>query len=1479
MAVTEDMLIKIQVDTSEAVKALSLISSTIAEVNQSVASVEKSSAKSSKALTGFGAAAVKMNQALELAQKGIRLLVGPVLGMVKDFQASQDGVTRLGKTLQIMGSRDVNGTVKHFQDLADQLEQNTTVDGDLVLSLAKMGTSLELTTAQIDQMIETAIDMAATTGGSVDSAFQALVGTLKGNGKAVGDLSILLQGLTKEELEAGKGVDVLSEKLKGMGKGEAETFAGRMIQAFKELGNIGKDIGKILSIGLNIESSGNVLLSTLKLIREGIEQIRTPAQTTLVYIRATINGLIEAFKAIDFSALLVQIENLFKFSLKLGAAIAGLALAMNAQAFGAFLVTLGSTAAAMVKLGIATVASTANFALMAVSVFTVVTALDVLIANVKNLPKTLATGLTVVRTGFVGLGETLARSVGFNKAADKLKSEADALAASAVESGKDLDPGVILEGLNQATAALGGFKKGFNETTDAASGTMKSVEQFSNATNDVPKKIKGMTEEGKKLVQELADSLIKLNKELSEVGASEGQKIAINNAERIRELGLLEQKLAKERALRPIQIEQLKKAVEVSNAIAAKQASEIKKKNLTEEINKTKELANQIMDMNATTMDRIQMEKQAGLDAIAKRREELALDKEINKEALAQLDSQEALLEMKSKMAAERAPNADFEAAQMAGGNLGASVAQAFQGPISGMLAGAGAFADAIQGLIDFIPQMLDKISGIFLSLTELPLKIIEGFSKLSDAILGLVEKFIPRVFEMLAKLPEILISFFDKLPEVFGNLFAKLPDMILGLAEKFPELVEKLISAIIPALPRIAIDLAKALITKGPQIAIALAKAMAIEVPKAIVMGLINGIKEALGALRDAFKKPFKEAAKALVPDPKALALGMRQAAKTLTGEASKLFAVMDLTDAAKGAETAKDLGKKVTDAGKDALDKLDKTGADFFKGLKAAWQWVMDHIIQPMIDGILMVWRMVYENIIKPFFTVLQTIWNGLMEVLKSVWNGLMVVLKAAWDVVMVVFKAVINYLKAIWDVVLIAFDAVIKVLKSVWDTVLVAFQAVIDVFQAVWGAMMSIFQSLWGTIQTIWQTLMDLFAGKISILDAVFKIGGAIFDHVVEAFQAVWNVAQTIFNSITSVFSSVFNTAKVYLEGVANVFSGVFNVAKVAFDGILSVFGAVVDAFQRLVGVYLEIGGKIFDGLKNAFSAAGNFFADIGGKIWEGLKNGLSGLKDLLAGAFNALNPIAIFEKIFKVDTGAFGNKGTVEKALGIDLPFMSFASGGMVPGQSITDGDSKMNDKILALLSPGEAIIPKSAMKDPVIAKLINQIIKGELPGYGFGGYAKQVVDKGRATIADPVGAAAQTASDTVGVVVDGVKDLVDPAKLWESVFGKVSEAIMEIFKSNKFHEGGEVPAMLKPGEYVINRQAAQSIGTPTLDAINRGQSTGSQTINQTVTLNITTTQPIDENFIRNKIYPVVKEQIKRASADGQTVVYASGVRNV
>jgi hypothetical protein len=117
-------------------------------------------------------------------------------------------------------------------------------------------------------------------------------------------------------------------------------------------------------------------------------------------------------------------------------------------------------------------------------------------------------------------------------------------------------------------------------------------------------------------------------------------------------------------------------------------------------------------------------------------------------------------------------------------------------------------------------------------------------------------------------------------------------------------------------------------------------------------------------------------------------------------------------------------------------------------------------------------------------------------------------------------------------------------------------------------------------------------------------------------------------------------------------------------------------------------------------------------------------------------------------------------------------------------------------------------------------------------------------------------------------------------LWSGIFDKVKDAIWKIFEANKFHNGGEVPAMLKPGEFVINQPAASSLGTGFLNSINAGNAP-SNNMNQEININLTinTSQTIDESFIKNKIYPVVREQIKRASLDGQTLIYTPGVRSL
>lgn len=88
----------------------------------------------------------------------------------------------------------------------------------------------------------------------------------------------------------------------------------------------------------------------------------------------------------------------------------------------------------------------------------------------------------------------------------------------------------------------------------------------------------------------------------------------------------------------------------------------------------------------------------------------------------------------------------------------------------------------------------------------------------------------------------------------------------------------------------------------------------------------------------------------------------------------------------------------------------------------------------------------------------------------------------------------------------------------------------------------------------------------------------------------------------------------------------------------------------------------------------------------------------------------------------------------------------------------------------------------------------------------------------------------------------------------------------------------VPAALTPGEFVLNRSAVQSLGLPALRALNSGAGVGG-TVNQEIeiTLNIKSDKGIDESFVRNKMLPIIKEELRRMSLDGRRVLAPSGVR--
>jgi hypothetical protein len=392
--------------------------------------------------------------------------------------------------------------------------------------------------------------------------------------------------------------------------------------------------------------------------------------------------------------------------------------------------------------------------------------------------------------------------------------------------------------------------------------------------------------------------------------------------------------------------------------------------------------------------------------------------------------------------------------------------------------------------------------------------------------------------------------------------------------------------------------------------------------------------------------------------------------------------------------------------------------------------------------------------------------------------------------------------------------------------------------------------------------------------------FDVWGYIVDRLMAAFNYFRDMWLRFLDALTQVFEGVKQAFQMVGEMMRTIFNGVVTAIRGAFE-----YGAnLIRAAAYFIG---SSGYKIWDGFKNAIGSAGSFFEGLGSKIVEGFRVALS-----------ALNPGNLLSKMFTFDGGG---RDKVEQALGIDVPFVAFAQGGMVPGAASVPGDSSINDKILALLSPGEYVIPRSAMAIPGVADIVRAVSSGNIDALNlFGGGVGKALSGGASALGGAAssigGAISQGGKDAWATISEAAQETLnelarlDPTQLWKLVEDKVFEGIWQMVTHSapKFHTGGLVPSFadggdvmsrLQPGEFVMQRSAVNANGLDFMNRINNGQpAASSQTYNFDVNLSIdASAQSLDDNYVRNKLIPAIKTEFKKSSLRGEFLMSDKGLR--
>jgi hypothetical protein len=431
------------------------------------------------------------------------------------------------------------------------------------------------------------------------------------------------------------------------------------------------------------------------------------------------------------------------------------------------------------------------------------------------------------------------------------------------------------------------------------------------------------------------------------------------------------------------------------------------------------------------------------------------------------------------------------------------------------------------------------------------------------------------------------------------------------------------------------------------PGLIASIIKTILYEVLPAIVHGVIDAIKDIAMAIKDLFTGSFNPSS---MIDPTAISEVMKHAAQTLTGEAGKLFKVMDLTegpvkdkamDAIKAVENA---GKKarnwLLEAWKWILDRL----KEFLAFLTQVWRWVWDHVLEPLIMGLREVWLWVYDNIVGP-----------IVDGLREVWGWV-------YDKILQPF-----------------FDA----LKVVWDTL-------IQALQMVWDGIVDLLQSAWDRLKDIWSGLVTFFSQAVDSLREVFDNGKNGLMAVGDYFSGVWDKAKAIFGPIIDGFSNAFSSGGGTLTAAANVFSGVTSV----FSGIVSAFNGIVSFFKKEIVDPLANGfgwiNTMYDTVTHLFQAPG----------W--LQSFIDAISKLLNfGGFGSI-------------TGGGGGGSFIDQAssfisgIGHSRGGMIYAAAGqMVP--MLPRG----TDTVPAMLTPGEYVVNRGAVQSLGVDAM-HAINAGQMP---------------------------------------------------------------------------------------------------------------------------------------------------------------------
>ena len=137
-------------------------------------------------------------------------------------------------------------TSQALLDQASALQKVSSNGDEAIITQQAFLASLDFSEKQIKSIIPVAMDLAAATGMTLETAVRNTAKTFSGLAGELGELVPQLRNLTSEQMKAGDAVEIMAKLFGGQALAQTKTYAGSVDQLTLQLSDMGEQIGMIV---------------------------------------------------------------------------------------------------------------------------------------------------------------------------------------------------------------------------------------------------------------------------------------------------------------------------------------------------------------------------------------------------------------------------------------------------------------------------------------------------------------------------------------------------------------------------------------------------------------------------------------------------------------------------------------------------------------------------------------------------------------------------------------------------------------------------------------------------------------------------------------------------------------------------------------------------------------------------------------------------------------------------------------------------------------------------------------------------------------------------------------------------------------------------------------------------------------------------------------------------------------------------------